>query len=613
MSNGNHDLNGHVVVNTTTTTTNSAFTNFDQNNSNNNNNNNYNHDQITIQPDFFRGLDIDTSTTSLDPSLFALAAQVQAVAHAHEQGIDINFNIDPTFIDPIFPEGLEGLGGLGGENQLIDPSLFEIAQVVDDVNKGKIKLELDQPNSVPSALNIPNNLHQQQQQHQQQIHPLVLDNSNNSNVNNGQSQYPQQSNVDVIQLDDEIDPTLREIVNSLTNAQQSSQVNGQGLSHAQAAAAIGAHLTDVEERERLQQSLQTTLEDLTKADFGSIFPPNFAQSPPNNFLNLAPDASLISDSSNAHEIPQAGPSTNHQINNSTTHSTPHSITKSIHIQPHSHEEYGSKRGRGRPKGSKNKHKAIPIPKPPKPVGPPPKPKGRPPKERNPEEQADYELRKQERELGIKRRKGRPRKFPGYLVREMRLKKNRKEFNELLRNHNSNNSNSSDEDDDDDDENENDNNDLNAGINIELEDNNQNHSENENIINTNNNHHHQYDPNDLQGIEKVQEEMRMMMDVENMTNGLHQALQVNVNHNNNNIPNHDHNTDNHHTHMNGNGHHQHQHQHHNEDNENDFGNWSVVQDGHGQTLLDVVGMNTTNHGVVGGVNDHTMEGVFGLNH
>lgn len=34
--------------------------------------------------------------------------------------------------------------------------------------------------------------------------------------------------------------------------------------------------------------------------------------------------------------------------------------------------------------------------------------------------------------GPKRQKGRPRKFPGYLVREMRLKKNRAEYRELLR-------------------------------------------------------------------------------------------------------------------------------------------------------------------------------------
>ncbi|WVW84022.1 hypothetical protein I302_106050 [Kwoniella bestiolae CBS 10118] len=445
-------------------------------------------------------------SSALDPSLFALAAQVQAVAHAQAQGIDIDFNIDPTFIDPIFPgtsdqNGYTGLGGMGEVGVgPIDPSLLEIAQVVEDVNKGKIRL--DEP-----------------------INPV------GDVGGNGQAEQAGVVNGGGggdVGLDVEIDPTLREIVNSLTNAQQSSHVNGQSLSHAQAAAAIGAHLTDAEERERLQQSLQTTLEDLTQASFNSLFPPNFPQSPSNNYLNLAPDHNLITDPSHP---PQAGPS--HEP-------TPPSGQ---------HEEYGTKRarGRGRPKGSKNKHKSAPAPKLPKGPKAPAKPKGRPPKERNPEEQADYELRRHERELGIKRRKGRPRKFPGYLVREMRLKKNRKEFNELLRSYNLTERSKIHEDDEDSDE----------------EDDEEEDEEG-------------YDVN------KVQEEMRMMMDVENMTNGLHQALQVN-NNNDNGVMD--------------------VQQGHDDTNVNVnvFGNWSVVHDG--QSLLDVVG----------GVGDHTMEGVFGLNH
>lgn len=92
----------------------------------------------------------------------------------------------------------------------------------------------------------------------------------------------------------------------------------------------------------------------------------------------------------------------------------------------------SKRGRGRPKGSKNKPKPEHLLRPPKPPPSPKRPKGRPPKHRPAEEQAEYDRRKEEKALGLKRKKGRPRKFPGYLVREMRLKKNRGEFNELLR-------------------------------------------------------------------------------------------------------------------------------------------------------------------------------------
>ena len=89
------------------------------------------------------------------------------------------------------------------------------------------------------------------------------------------------------------------------------------------------------------------------------------------------------------------------------------------------------RGRGRPPGSRNKPKPKPPPKPKAPK-PPPKPRGRPPKIRTAEEQAEIELRREEKALGIKRQKGRPRKYPGFLVRDMRLKRNRAEFREVQR-------------------------------------------------------------------------------------------------------------------------------------------------------------------------------------
>ncbi|WRT66469.1 uncharacterized protein IL334_003428 [Kwoniella shivajii] len=503
------------------------------------------------QDDYFARYDdvINTAAAaavSLDPSLFALAAQVQAVAHAHAQGIDIDFNIDPTFID--VDDNLLNLNGIGlGSaselgNQVIDPSLFEIAQVVQDVNNGKIKL--DDPSLLPVQSHTQN-----QNQNQNQAHVDHIQNHDGLTEN-------QQG--DGLHLDVEIDPTLREIVNSLTNAQQSSHAT-QGLSQAQAAAAIGAHLTDAEERERLQQSLQTTLEDLTQASFGSLFPSNYPQSPSShNFLDLAPDAQNPNDPSHPNHQSQAGPSSHHHLT-----STAQSVNSPNLSESHrSHVEYGSKRGRGRPKGSKNKHRSIPIPKPPKPKppGPPAKPKGRPPKERDPEEQADYELRKQERALGIKRRKGRPRKFPGYLVREMRLKKNREEFNELLKGHRERQSFEDDEDDEDEDDEDDD--DDEDDTDEDDEDGNQ----------TMNANQHQQS---LEGI---------MMDVD----GLRQALSENTNSN---------------PHSNSNLHHQHT--GHNQDVEEDFGNWSV-QDG--QTLLDVVGMGTGPNG-----SEHTMEGVFGIRH
>jgi hypothetical protein len=86
--------------------------------------------------------------------------------------------------------------------------------------------------------------------------------------------------------------------------------------------------------------------------------------------------------------------------------------------------------RGRPKGSRNKPKPNAPPPPPPPVKIPKK-RGRPLKQRTLEEIADIERRKIEKAQGITRQKGRPRKYPGYLVREMRLKKNRSEFREVL--------------------------------------------------------------------------------------------------------------------------------------------------------------------------------------
>lgn len=44
----------------------------------------------------------------------------------------------------------------------------------------------------------------------------------------------------------------------------------------------------------------------------------------------------------------------------------------------------------------------------------------------------FESKKADRAMGIKRKKGRPRKYPGYLVRDMRLRKNRAEYLELIR-------------------------------------------------------------------------------------------------------------------------------------------------------------------------------------
>lgn len=107
-----------------------------------------------------------------------------------------------------------------------------------------------------------------------------------------------------------------------------------------------------------------------------------------------------------------------------------------------------KRGRGRPKGSKNKPKVLDgtgdsatdhqrVSKARKVVRDPVAPKekrpiGRPPKIRHGAELEAFLKRKADAEQGIKPTRGRPRKFPGYLIREMRLKHNREEFREVVR-------------------------------------------------------------------------------------------------------------------------------------------------------------------------------------
>ena len=103
-------------------------------------------------------------------------------------------------------------------------------------------------------------------------------------------------------------------------------------------------------------------------------------------------------------------------------------------QPTDDQPTSYKRGRGRPPGSKNKPNPNPKPrKVRKKKTPPPRlPRGRPPKVRNEEDQAAWEEKRARKALGIKKQKGRPRKFPGYLVREMRLRKNRDEYIHLLR-------------------------------------------------------------------------------------------------------------------------------------------------------------------------------------
>ncbi|ORX35801.1 hypothetical protein BD324DRAFT_631765 [Kockovaella imperatae] len=220
-------------------------------------------------------------------------------------------------------------------------------------------------------------------------------------------------------MDEDLDPDWREIVNSLNQASQSNDIHHRDALHpSETNSHEASHLAEHEERDRIEQSLQNTLEHFTEANLSDLFPGNFGQSPPAHFDLSTGEASqpIASSSSITHTIPSSG-----LAGDSST----------IDAPPF---EVSVKRGRGRPKGSKNKYKAVTKPRKPrrKKTPPPKRPRGRPPKVRDPDEQAEYEASRARKELGIAKRKGRPRKFPGYLVREMRLRKNREEYIRLLR-------------------------------------------------------------------------------------------------------------------------------------------------------------------------------------
>jgi hypothetical protein len=304
----------------------------------------------------------------------------------------------------------------------IDPALYAIEEVVDDVRKGKIRL---QEQSVQGEGGEPVK--------QDGVHgvPSLAMGASGDHHGTGQGMQIE---------DDGIDPALREIVNSLTNAQQVCsiiafiQAQTDVLSSSPLKASVPASLTlkwqlssarTSPTRKNANDSSKVCSQPLKislrlasvgshpyysldpahpHSSVGSLFPPNFPHSPTNQTYLLSPD--------NA----EAGPSTISPSGEGTN--DPPSLL--------------GKRGRGRPKGSKNKPKPGQPTPPPQPSPPPKRPKGRPPKVRTEEEQVEYDRRKTEKAMGLKRQKGRPRKFPGYLVREMRLKKNRSEFNELLR-------------------------------------------------------------------------------------------------------------------------------------------------------------------------------------
>lgn len=92
-----------------------------------------------------------------------------------------NIQVDPSLL------GLVTGHALGKDELPLDPALFAIEQVVNDVRKGKIKSE---------------------------------EQSGHGQLDNAPQQVACGDAAGTDMLDEEFDPALREIVNSLTNAQQ---------------------------------------------------------------------------------------------------------------------------------------------------------------------------------------------------------------------------------------------------------------------------------------------------------------------------------------------------------------------------------------------------------
>lgn len=106
--------------------------------------------------------------------------------------------------------------GTGGHDVPIDPALFALEQVVNDVRKGKIKPEVQDAHQRSSGLG---------QGQGQGAHNGTGTASSSSMTGVMGSDPPHLGAVEtggMDLLDEEFDPALREIVNSLTNAQQVS-------------------------------------------------------------------------------------------------------------------------------------------------------------------------------------------------------------------------------------------------------------------------------------------------------------------------------------------------------------------------------------------------------
>lgn len=100
--------------------------------------------------------------------------------------------------------------GTGGHDLPIDPALFAIERVVNDVRKGKIKPEIQDAREAQRSPGLG-----------QGGHDGAGGTGSSSNTAMGTiPEHLASADTGLDMLDEEFDPALREIVNSLTNAQQ---------------------------------------------------------------------------------------------------------------------------------------------------------------------------------------------------------------------------------------------------------------------------------------------------------------------------------------------------------------------------------------------------------
>jgi hypothetical protein len=133
---------------------------------------------------------LDTSTLDTMPGE-AVTEAIKPKSSTTSTGTNTQPPVDPALLS--FGQSVAAEDG----DLAIDPALFAIEQVVEDVRKGKVNLYNDEANG-----------------HGNGDHEAEEDGINAHASGSAGGQH------DLEMLDEEFDPALREIVNSLTNAQQ---------------------------------------------------------------------------------------------------------------------------------------------------------------------------------------------------------------------------------------------------------------------------------------------------------------------------------------------------------------------------------------------------------